>query len=63
MFKCIRCPAAYHFSAENKKDKDDECVPAGSTLIAGCYIICPKHFNVSRIRLIFSYNFCLAKKR
>ncbi|CBY22833.1 unnamed protein product [Oikopleura dioica] len=45
MFKCIRCPAAYHFSAENKKDKDDECVPAGSTLIAGCYIICPKHFN------------------
>ena len=51
MFKCIRCPTAYHFNPENKKDKDDECVPAGSVLIAGTSIICPKHFNVRKVRL------------
>ena len=62
MFKCIRCPVAYHFSAENKKDKDDECVPAGSTLIAGCHIICPKHFNVSSDQLTYLINFFQRRK-
>ena len=36
VLKCVRCPSAYHQS--------EKCLPAGSFLIGGRNIICPKHF-------------------
>jgi hypothetical protein len=35
--KCFKCPRAYHAS--------DYCLPPGSVLIGGQYIMCPKHFE------------------
>lgn len=37
LFKCVRCPTAYH--------ADDECIAAGSIILCGINIVCPLHFN------------------
>lgn len=37
--RCVRCPSTYHASAS--------CLPAGSHLITGSQIICPKHYKSS----------------
>lgn len=34
-FKCIKCPAAYHY--------DSACIPAGTEFLNSQYIICPRH--------------------
>ena len=39
LLKCTRCPASYH--------QDVECIPAGTFLIGGKYIICPRHFSAA----------------
>ncbi|XP_076824009.1 uncharacterized protein LOC143470047 isoform X2 [Clavelina lepadiformis] len=37
MFKCVRCPTAYHTG--------DDCIAAGSVILPGLNIICPQHFE------------------
>nr|CAB3264447.1 Histone-lysine N-methyltransferase NSD2 [Phallusia mammillata] len=37
MFKCVRCPTAYHAG--------DDCIAAGSVILPGLNIICPDHFS------------------
>lgn len=39
--KCIRCPSTYHPSCY--------CLPAGSTVLSGSQIICPKHYVRNKI--------------
>ncbi|XP_029154906.1 histone-lysine N-methyltransferase NSD2 [Nylanderia fulva] len=36
MARCVRCPSSYHTSAL--------CLPAGSTILTGSQIVCPKHY-------------------
>ena len=38
LVRCVRCPSAYH-AATN-------CLPAGSEILTGSQIICPKHYKV-----------------
>ncbi|XP_066584168.1 histone-lysine N-methyltransferase NSD2-like isoform X2 [Prorops nasuta] len=35
--RCVRCPSAYHTSSS--------CLPAGSQILTGSQIICPKHYK------------------
>ncbi|KAK0080937.1 hypothetical protein PV325_013077 [Microctonus aethiopoides] len=35
--RCVRCPSTYHASSK--------CLPAGSEILTGSQIICPKHFK------------------
>ncbi|XP_072742507.1 histone-lysine N-methyltransferase NSD2 isoform X2 [Anoplolepis gracilipes] len=35
--RCVRCPSSYHASAL--------CIPAGSTILTGSQIVCPKHYK------------------
>lgn len=37
--RCVRCPSTYHASIS--------CLPAGSHLITGSQIVCPKHYKSS----------------
>lgn len=37
LFKCVRCPTAYHAG--------EECLAAGSILLGGLNIVCPAHFK------------------
>lgn len=37
LFKCIRCPTAYHAG--------EDCLAAGSLLLGGMNIVCPAHFK------------------
>ncbi|CAL1533797.1 unnamed protein product [Lymnaea stagnalis] len=39
-YRCVRCPTAYHVG--------DFCVAAGSTNLAGTYIVCSDHFQPNR---------------
>ncbi|KAF7992681.1 hypothetical protein HCN44_005025 [Aphidius gifuensis] len=34
--RCVRCPSAYHAASS--------CLPAGSKILTGTHIICPKHY-------------------
>lgn len=36
-YECVKCPTAYHVG--------DLCLAAGSVILAGCNIICPRHFK------------------
>src|SRR6218665_1143218 len=40
MYRCIRCPTAYH--------ANDFCIAAGTVLIAGYNIICNSHLLTSK---------------
>ncbi|XP_015183838.1 PREDICTED: histone-lysine N-methyltransferase NSD2 isoform X1 [Polistes dominula] len=35
--KCVRCPSSYHASIS--------CLPAGSVILTGSQIVCPKHYK------------------
>lgn len=37
LVRCILCPTAYHTG--------NYCVPAGSEILTGCQIICPRHYE------------------
>ncbi|XP_025159312.1 histone-lysine N-methyltransferase NSD2 isoform X2 [Harpegnathos saltator] len=37
MAKCVRCPSSYHTSTL--------CLPAGSVILTGSQIVCPKHYK------------------
>ncbi|GFR98820.1 histone-lysine N-methyltransferase [Elysia marginata] len=39
-YRCIRCPVSYHVG--------DHCIPAGSVIVAGSYIICADHFRPNK---------------
>ncbi|XP_044575684.1 histone-lysine N-methyltransferase NSD2 isoform X1 [Cotesia glomerata] len=39
IIRCVRCPSAYHASTT--------CLPAGSEIITGSQMICPKHYKAS----------------
>lgn len=35
--RCVRCPSSYHTSTS--------CLPAGSVILTGSQIVCPKHYK------------------
>lgn len=35
--RCVRCPSSYHTSIS--------CLPAGSVILTGSQIVCPKHYK------------------
>ncbi|XP_043520102.1 histone-lysine N-methyltransferase NSD2 isoform X2 [Frieseomelitta varia] len=37
MARCVRCPSSYHTSTS--------CLPAGSVILTGSQIVCPKHYQ------------------
>ena len=51
MFQCIRCPAAYHLHGERGTKSSTECIPAGSLLVGGKYIVCPGKYFLTRLFL------------
>ncbi|XP_014223771.1 histone-lysine N-methyltransferase NSD2-like isoform X1 [Trichogramma pretiosum] len=38
--RCVRCPSSYHTSIS--------CLPAGSNILTGSHIVCPKHYKSSQ---------------
>lgn len=40
-YQCVRCPTAYHIG--------DYCLAAGSIILDGQFIICPKHFQPMKL--------------
>ncbi|XP_061436740.1 histone-lysine N-methyltransferase NSD2-like isoform X1 [Lethenteron reissneri] len=40
LMRCVRCPVAYHTG--------DNCIAAGSTILASNSIVCPKHFAAQK---------------
>ncbi|XP_029047985.2 histone-lysine N-methyltransferase NSD2 isoform X2 [Osmia bicornis bicornis] len=38
--RCVRCPSSYHTSTS--------CLPAGSVILTGSQIVCPKHYKPSQ---------------
>ncbi|XP_003707627.2 nuclear receptor binding SET domain protein isoform X1 [Megachile rotundata] len=38
--RCVRCPSSYHTSTS--------CLPAGSVILTGSQIVCPKHYQPSQ---------------
>ena len=53
MFQCIRCPAAYHLHGERGTKSSTECIPAGSLLVGGKYIVCPGMYFFQKLKKYF----------
>ena len=51
--RCVRCPSAYHASTS--------CLPAGSEILTGSQVICPKHYKSTQPPLNATWCFLCTK--
>lgn len=53
LVRCVRCPSSYHTSSS--------CLPAGSEILTGNQIICPKHYKCRQAPLNATWCFLCTK--
>ncbi|CAH0555529.1 unnamed protein product [Brassicogethes aeneus] len=55
LVRCLSCPAAYHQSSM--------CLPAGTEILTGSQIVCPRHSKYNRKQQICNANWCFLCSR